>query len=464
MSLRDQLANALFPGRPFRVLPERLVVEVGGDADTTLMLRKLGFNIKEFDNTDYLVAEVRNFEDVLANIRDFRDELDGDLIDSIGSADIQEVKGFNLSNSLTDVVERVEGVTNVQLDFTPTTFGPLSLGIDVEAEPATSDQADVGEVLERIGAYDAHETTRGEGAIIAVFDTSFCEDFFDSERIIDTYAGPNGDGDAFGAPEEGHGTMCAYLAAGNSDESGLDWDGVAPEADLLLARLTDDDGALRYTAEAWDWLVGHIRESDRPVISSHSYGVPLCSARGMNLCSATTTSIARVMNRRDDHQAFYAAGNEANYCGHRLSGATNGINGINSDDSSFSVGALLGDSSEAQPYSSHGWGSCTSFQSDPKPDFSSAIPTVVPYGCTTSALTTRSGTSGGGTSAATPITAGCGALVASVAGSAEKPMLEEALEDTATLPRPTQVNFFLGHDARFGNGQVNVDAAVNSVR
>jgi hypothetical protein len=259
--------------------------------------------------------------------------------------------------------------------------------------------------------------------------------------------------------------MTAYSMAGNENESDIGYSGVAKDADLLLARLTGEDGGISYTHEAWDWLSGKLNELSKPVISNHSYGVPLCSARQMDLCNSTSTRLVQVLNQRDDHQAFYAAGNEAKYCGHRLSGVTNGIAGPNSDPTSITSGAFRSDISDAQRYSSHGFGTCSSFRSNPKPDVGSQIPGIVPYGDSLKDLSTNGGGSQAGTSEASPIVAGVGAIIASITGTADRDVIEGILEGTATQVRPTQVNLILEYDARFGHGQVNpVNAAEEALR
>jgi len=532
MSIRDSLASRAVGGPRFRPQPDKLLIEVDGresltqlatdvreagnpldvsPGDRELMdntsqkLSELGFNVKRLDNLGVLVAETSDLEQVLNNIIQQENQFDSDVVNQIQrsvenarerTADT-DVAGFklgrlnfgnsrkatleanlrnqfsklSLGNPLTDAIEQLGGVLNVELNYSRNTFGPRNLNVDVLSEARSvkrrltedGSKPDLGDAIQKFGGETAWQIDTGERAVAAIFDTSFCKDFFQDDRIIDTFHGDDVDS-AFTAPEEGHGTMTAYSMAGNSDGNVLSYNGVAKDADLLLARLSDKDGKLVYAPEAWDWLIQHIKELDKPVISNHSYGVPLCSAATMDNCSSTTTKIARIANEREDHQAFYAAGNEALYCGHRLSGVTNGINGINSDPTSISVAAFRYDLTDAQNYSSHGFGTCASANNNPKPDLGCLLPTIVPYGCEEKDMGVGYEGSGAGTSEACPLTAGIATLIASVTGTADREVVENILEGTADPVRTTQINFIRNHDARFGNGQVNAENAIKEAQ
>jgi subtilisin family serine protease len=469
-------------------------------------VRRLGFNVERLENLGVLVAETDRVADVVSNITDARDTFSNNVTEQLENVQTRAEKreprtligafkpGMNfgqevddeldleaglrgelisqtLQNPITSALREMEGVANVELSFTRNTFGPRNLNVDVDAltsfldvfeenpDAESEELPTVADVRKRIGVPAAWENATGEGVIIAVLDTAFYRGFLEGNRVIDTFAGPDAD-NAYSDPEEGHGTMCAVSAAGNVND-GAPVNGVAPDAELLLARTTNSAGELVYIEEAWDWLIGHIKDTDKTVISSHSYGVPLCSGRTMDLCNATTTKLVRAANKREDHQAFYAAGNEALYCGHRLGGMTNGIMGPNSDPSSIAVGALRFDLRDAQNYSSHGFGTCSGINNNPKPDVSCMLSSLIPYGTEVKDMSTSRGGSAGGTSQATPFTAGVAALVSEITGNAKRSELESILESTARQPRPTQLNVVTGFDARFGHGQVRADDAVD---
>jgi len=379
-----------------------------------------------------------------------------------------------MKNPITDALQDIPNVSCVEVGFSVNTPGPRNLGIDPTDDSRTilsseSDLPNVGDAVKKIGGESAWEVDQGDDAVVAIFDTSFSKEFVKSDRVIDTFHGEDVES-AYSTPKEGHGTMTAYSAAGNSEdtknsdgEKKVDYDGVAKNADLLLARLSNESGGLVYTQEAWDWLAGWIKALDRPVISNHSYGVPMCSARGQGLCDSIVSNVSAALSKRNDHQAIYAAGNEAQYCGHRLSGITNGIAGANSKEENMAIAAFRYDLNGAQVYSSHGFGRCADKLNDPKPDVGCLLPSIVPYGNEEKDMSTSTG-SGAGTSEAAPLTAGVAAIIASITQSADKTIIEGILESTAEQPRKTQINALRGHDARFGNGQIRADKAARRAK
>lgn len=530
MSIRDNIARRTAGGPEFRLLPQRIIVEVedgtsvskiadtATSGDRTILsqapvnnakltevanrIDDLGFEVKQLSNLGALVAETDSLQDVIDEIESASDVFSDRTVKRVNKAvqraqnkgDTTIVGGFkpgmfnfsdaraseleaalrnelsniNLNNPITKALQELGGVVRAEISFTKNPPGPRNLNINVDAEKRNvtsedkKDKPHVGDALEKMSVPPAWQIDTGGDAVAAIFDTSFCKEYLDSDRVIDTFSGSDVNS-AYSAPEEGHGTMTAYAMAGNKTESGLDYHGVAKDADLLLARLSDSEGGLKYVAEAWDWLAGHVKRLNKPVISNHSYGIPACSANTMGLCDSSETKFATAMNKRPDHQAFYAAGNEALYCGHRVGGVTNGINSINSDPTSITCAAFRYDLLDAQSYSSHGFGTCNSLQKNPKPDLGCLLPDIVPYGCKEKDMSTGQGGSGGGTSLATPLTAGVATMLASRSGTAKQDVIESALEDTAKQVRTTQINIVRGHDARFGNGQVDAKAAIDSL-
>lgn len=532
MTVRDSFARINTGGPQFRIQPEKLIVELEGQRSLTAVLEEavdgtrdileqqpvssqiisevrskfkaLGFETKELRNLGLLVVETDNLQQVLDNIINEVNEFTSDTVNRIKQVmsrveskrdnvtlstmragnlnfsqrkDIEldaklhnELMNLNLKNELTNALEDIDDVLNVEMNFTRSTPGPRSLNIDVTSgvrhitSSDESDKPNMGDVLDKLGVPKAWEIDTGQNAVAAIFDVSFCEDRFQEDRVLGAFHGEGFDTvyDNLGDERKalGHGTMSAYCMAGNKEGHDLSYHGVAKDADLLLAKTADENGDISLIAEAWDWLVGWVKKLDRPVISNHSYGIPLCSGRGMDACSSTITKTAKALNKRPDHQAFYAAGNEANYCGHRLIGVTNGISGANSDSTSLTSAAFRYDLLDAQFYSSHGFGTCSDTEENPKPDFGTLIPTIVPYGCDEKDMSTSVGGSGAGTSCASPIVAGVATLLASAGDTAKRADIEQALEETAKQVRPTQINLIKNHDARFGNGQVDAGKAI----
>lgn len=534
VTVRGSLAKRNAGGPQFKYIPQRIVVEVGDGTsisdiansadditdkaidnlpveDTLITevsnkLEQLEFNTRILSNTGVIIAETDRLSTVVDNIRSYSGEISDAAIRQVeslkskaqnsesvsilnafrpglfnfeddSSAELEanlrnELLG-DITNPVTNAVEDITGVVKAEVSHTVNTPGPKNLGLDVDALDVLSGESDkpnLGDAVKKIKGEKAWQVDTGSGAVVAIFDTSFSEEFVKSNRVIDTFYGDDVES-AYSAPEEGHGTMTAYSAGGNKEDTSdgeggnkVNYSGVAKDADLLLARLTDSSGAMVYTEEAWDWLAGWIKTLDKPVISNHSYGIPLCSGRSQNLCSSVQANISEALSSRSDHQAIYAAGNEAQYCGHRLSGFTNGITGTNSKPSSIAVAAFRFEGNGAQTYSSHGFGTCTSVRQNPKPDVGSLLPSIVPYGNKEKDLSTPDGGSGAGTSEAAPLTAGVAALVASITGNARQEVIEGILESSAKQPRKTQVNIVRGHDARFGHGQIDADESVRQAK
>lgn len=526
MAVRDRLAEATAGGPEFRVRADRILVEVENSSSIAAVERKarsavdkflseppvdigimqdvasitedLGFKANMLEQVGVIELKAQSLSQVVDRMRaadfipsDAKSEIDdvvkdvkdqasktilgglgGDglifnqTVDNIEEKLRAELTSLSLENPITEALSTLDGVFTAQLDYDVNTPGPRNLGVDVTSEDKSvkgkPELPHLGDIIKKINADKAWQKTTGEDAIVAVFDTSFYNPFFQDNRVLDTFNAEGVDS-AFSTPKEGHGTMTAYAAAGNKQGNELTYNGVAKDADLLLARVTGADGSLSKVVQSLDWISQKLDDLDRPVIANHSYGIPLCNAVSMDPCDTTQAKIARVLNSRPDYQGFYAAGNEAAWCGHRLSGITNGITGINGDPSSITSGAFRIGGNEAQLYSSHGYGTCVERGGNMKPDLGTMIPTVVPYGKGQKDMSTRTGGSAGGTSIASPIVAGAAALVASLDGTAKQNVLEDALEETAKSVRTTQADIAGFYNARFGSGQLQANKAVNRV-
>jgi len=416
---------------------------------------------------DLIASEVEQTTQAVSDIQQAREEEEG-VIESTAAV-IRATQGLVEQISMLSPV-RSAGFANSMADFGPENLrlSPIDMSNVVQTEDRDNS---LGQIVESIGIPDAWETTRGEGAAVAIFDTGYAQDLIDSSRIKGTFHGPQVD--SVWAPAEGHGTMCAGAAAANSEE-GVPYSGAAPEADVYLVRTTDDEGQIRTDtiSKAYDWLMS--QAGDKPIVSNHSYGTPLCSTiRRPMTCADALGGLIRVANSTTDITSCYAAGNEAMYCGHRPSGLTNGITGHNSLEDVITVGALLSDGREMQRYSSHGRGDCAP-RADPKPNLSARIPALTYYGVEggwkIKDMSTGLFGSGGGTSHASPLTAGMIALIQSAAPeplSTEK--IKQVIIEHSSPPHANQINQFgfftgpKGWDARFGYGEIDIVSAVESV-
>lgn len=483
--LRNQLASKRAGGpRQFAELRNIIMVSVepGSERDAESELDSIGLRSNVLSNAPVIIAEPSNtIEDVLDRMSDRLDEAD-QAIQDIQEAG-EEEEGFVESTTaairatagLVEFISEMSPIRTAGFSHSFADFGPENLRlspIDMPTVLAAEDREDtLDSVLRDMNIEDAWEVTRGEGATVAIFDTGFAQDLIDSSRVQSTFHG-GGTTSAY-ASSEGHGTMCVGAAAANSDE-GVPFSGVAPDADVLLVRITGEDGQIRsdLIAEGWDWLIN--RAGDQPIVSNHSYGTPICSSvRRPQFCNDPVSDVIRVANSTTDITSTYAAGNEAMYCGHRPSGLTNGVTAHNSLNDVVTVGALLSDGREAQKYSSHGRGDCSP-RADPKPNVSMRIPVISYYGVEGGweAKNMSSGVIGssGGTSHASPMI--CGAL-ALLQSAAPEPLsteeIKQVIVENSEAPHPTQINqfgFLLGQrgwDARFGYGELDIASAVQSV-
>lgn len=491
--IRNRLSEALAGGpRQFTELRDKFILRLEDNAETRDVLSELrvfDLQAESLNNLPIVVAEPQErVEDALETLMDIQDVDVQDGVDEIRDArergeELIEATSATISATRTLLrnLRQIGGVSIVDFVTTSADYGPENLRQSpadlptLPIEQLSQEAGTLGALNNKLNLREAWTETRGENAIVAVFDTGFAPDLISQERIVDTFHGESVD--SVFASSEGHGTMCAGAATANKDE-GVPFNGAAPDAGVILVRITDDQGQIRgdIISKAWDWITG--LNLDRPMVLNHSYGTPLCSGRPrQRFCDSPEAEVVRLANSDSDITSFFAAGNEANRCGHRPSGITNAITGTNSLAEVITVGALRFDGRDAQTYSSHGRGDCAPI-ADPKPNVSCALPNKTYYGGVDGwkmkDMSTGIGGSSGGTSHATPTVCGMAALLQSKAMDVrgeplQTEQLKRLLESTADPPRPTQINSFglllskEGYDARFGFGQVNIVEALDQI-
>lgn len=495
--IRNKLSSVTAGGpRQYAEIQDRMLVSVGSRdniSEAKSELTDFRLRAKSLKNAPVMILEPENtFEDVLDRARELgRDDSKvRNGIDEVSSVEdagdeVKEVTSSILAatGNLMQQIQLVSVVDVANFVTTQADFGPENLRIDIQDQSdmflseAKQKENNMEEVYSKLGLPEAWETTRGENAIVAIFDTAFAENLISDDRMVDTFHGA--DTDSAYAPEEGHGTMCAGAAAANKNE-GVPFNGSAPEAGVILVRITDSEGQIRsdVISEAWDWLAD--QDYDRPVIANHSYGTPLCSGRPRSQhCNTALNDVIKRVTQDKGITAVYAAGNEAMRCGHRPSGVTNAITGTNSLPDIITVGALLSGGNEVQRYSSHGRGDCAPV-ADPKPNVCCRLPMYTYYGdeegWKIKDMTTGPYGSGGGTSHASPTTTGMLALLQSKAYEDENEddilqteEIKQIIHNTAEAPHRTQINMFgfliseKGYDARFGHGEMRINKALKEV-
>jgi len=139
-----------------------------------------------------------------------------------------------------------------------------------------------------IGASVVRGTYDGYGVGIAICDTGIDYTHPRLGGSLDMYDFPNtkviggedvgGDGDLYPMDEQGHGTCCAGIAAGNLGTVGDYIGGVAPGAKLYAVKIspgaegsaTEDD-----MIEGWEWCITHQHDNPTPImVVSTSFGGP----------------------------------------------------------------------------------------------------------------------------------------------------------------------------------------------
>ncbi len=118
--------------------------------------------------------------------------------------------------------------------------------------------------LDDYGFTDAWDTTRGEGATVAVIDTGVDGSVRELQGVVVDGTDVSGLGSSNGQTPVGddsqHGTMVASLIAGRGTGTGSGVIGVAPEASLLSISVALGDGSVgsdEQIADAVRWAVDH---------------------------------------------------------------------------------------------------------------------------------------------------------------------------------------------------------------
>jgi serine protease AprX len=156
-----------------------------------------------------------------------------------------------------DIVEDVQYQLEGEFDAFEVPVGPEVPGAD-----------SLDEMLQSIHADEAWETTRGEGVAVAVVDTGIngARPEFPVEKRRGQWA-PAGQ-DAW-TDYQGHGTMCACIAAGTRAAGG-EFDGAAPGAGLISCRTSFYESEI---VTIYDFLTDYATaHRDERVVSTNSFG------------------------------------------------------------------------------------------------------------------------------------------------------------------------------------------------
>lgn len=494
--IRNKLSSLRAGGpRQFTEIRDKLILKtntIEERAAAAEKLNRLNLRTVQLSSAPVIVAEPEGrLEKVFSRVADFRQEV-GDIPEAIRQIQEAREEGENVidaagstlkaTDALLEELSDIQEVVKTDFVVTNADFGPENLRVSpAEMDILPLDEADetpatLDKVTNKLNLPEAWEQTKGENTVIVIFDTAFSRDLISEDRVIHRFH--DSTVNTVFKSDEGHGTMTSGAAAASKSMDGVPFNGAAPEANVALYRVTDDEGQMRsdIVAEAWDDLIS--RDFDgMPVIVNHSYGIPICSGRPKTeFCNDTLADLINIAAEDPKMTAVYAAGNEANTCGHRPSGLTNAITGHNSLSAVIAVGALLTSGQGIQSYTSHGRGDCAPL-SAPKPEISLRIPQKTYYGAEDGwelkDMSYGLFGSSAGTSHAAPLLTGMIALMQSKSmeenGEAlETEQIKDLLQANAKRPRISHISLLNfaspeGYDARVGFGEPQISEVLNSI-
>ncbi|HEY9856444.1 MAG TPA: S8 family peptidase [Stenomitos sp.] len=308
-------------------------------------------------------------------------------------------------------------------------------GKDVRAVQATSEPR-MGEqwYLDRVGAPEAWNTSKGSGVVVAVLDTGV--DFTHPDLAGQVINGPNYAGSGDPKDSFGHGTHVAGIIAAKGD-NGIGISGVAPAAKVLNIEVlgADGSGSIFGIAKGIKYAADYAKKNHVHVVINMSLGGPA----------------------RPD-PINYLAGKYAKLKGALLVAASGNSNGPVSTPGRLSDFLAVGASTQADqraPFSNFG---PEVGISAPGVGILSTMPT---YKVPLNDFKDSNGTPIGqnyallqGTSMATPIVSGVAALVWSAHPDWTAAQVRERLQSSARDLGAA------GKDPEFGSGLVNAAAAV----
>ena len=155
-----------------------------------------------------------------------------------------------------------EIVEDFQYSMEAEIFNPENFRPERPQDPSLND------VLTMIRAQEAWKLSRGAGVTIAVVDTGI-----DGRRPEFPLSKRMGSWQPVGVHPwtdyNGHGTMCACIAAGTRAEGGA-FDGVAPDASVIACRTGFFDTEL---TTIYDYLIGLVQTKGLTIVATNSFGI-----------------------------------------------------------------------------------------------------------------------------------------------------------------------------------------------
>jgi len=188
-------------------------------------------------------------------------------------------------------------------------------------EPDRLLHAHLAQGIDLMNAYDASGEYDGAGISIAICDTGI--DYthpmlgmtgFPNIKVIGGY--DCGDDDPLPIDQNGHGTACAGIAAGDIGFTGDYIGGVAFGAKLYAVKISQGSGGTAYDSdmiEGWEWCITH--QNDDPgnpiLIISTSFG----GGRYLSSCDSTSTAMtAAAANAVAAGMTLFVSSGNDGYC------------------------------------------------------------------------------------------------------------------------------------------------------
>ena len=315
-------------------------------------------------------------------------------------------------------------------------------GFDFMLE-GTKTEASLFDVVKKIRADRAWSLSRGSDTVIAIVDTGIAgtrPEFPDTKRA----GGWAVEGADPWTDWQGHGSMCACIAAGTTSSGGA-FDGVAPDAKLVSCRTHFYDSEL---TSIYDFLTD-MKNAGHTVVASNSFGLktgqPPESDQDSDFLPALDAAILAGVH------VFFSAGNNHGLSGGRPERCDPNSIWLHKSRADVMAVSTCDMDERMWYYSSRGPGQWYSQPGmNPKPDVTAPTPKngQVVYG-----EDIRSLADGWGTSGACPQVAGLAALMLSANPNLTRQQVFDTIRGTAR---------HIGHEETCqGAGLIDCDAAVD---